>query len=72
MTTQTPIAFSGSIPKYYDTYLGPLLFEPYAEDLARRVRELKPADILELAAGTGCLTQRLPEAAPRPGSLHRI
>jgi hypothetical protein len=26
--------FSGSIPKLYDTHLVPLIFEPYASDLA--------------------------------------
>jgi hypothetical protein len=26
--------FSGSIPTIYDNYLGPLIFEPYAQDLA--------------------------------------
>jgi len=25
--------FSGSIPAAYDRYLGPMLFQPYAEDL---------------------------------------
>jgi hypothetical protein len=25
--------FSGSVPEFYDRYLGPWLFEPYAADL---------------------------------------
>src|SRR4029079_1598283 len=29
-------SFAGSIPETYDTYLVPLIFEQYAEDLARR------------------------------------
>src|SRR5678815_2799223 len=29
--------FTGSIPKLYETYLVPLIFEPYAADLAARV-----------------------------------
>ncbi len=29
--------FSGSIPAAYDRYLGPMLFQPYAEDLSWRV-----------------------------------
>jgi hypothetical protein len=33
---QTDILFAGSIPAFYDRYLGPLLFEPYAADLAAR------------------------------------
>lgn len=39
--------FAGSIPELYDTHLVPLLFEPYAVDLARRVAALAslfPAD----------------------------
>lgn len=51
-------AFVGQIPAYYDRHLGPVLFEPYAIELARRV----PRDarrVLELAAGTGRLTRQL-------------
>jgi len=29
--------FAGSIPEVYDRYLVPLIFEPYARDLARRL-----------------------------------
>lgn len=32
-------AFAGSIPQLYDRYLGPLLFQPYADELARRAAE---------------------------------
>jgi hypothetical protein len=35
-------AFSGSIPEIYDRFLGPMLFEPYAEDLAGRAGALRP------------------------------
>lgn len=31
-------AFEGSIPVLYDRYLTPLLFEPYAVDIAKRPR----------------------------------
>jgi SAM-dependent methyltransferase len=51
--------FAGSIPQIYDQYLVPLIFEPYAIDLASRVALLAPANILELAAGTGVVTRRL-------------
>jgi ubiquinone/menaquinone biosynthesis C-methylase UbiE len=57
-------AFAGSIPALYDRCLGPLLFEPYAADLAERVRALAPQAILETAAGTGIVTRALAEAAP--------
>jgi hypothetical protein len=32
--------FAGSIPKLYDEYLVPLIFEPYAADLVKRLRSL--------------------------------
>ena len=32
--------FAGSIPQIYDQYLVPLIFEPYAIDLATRVARL--------------------------------
>ncbi len=51
--------FAGSIPEVYDTWLVPLIFEPYAADLAERVLTLWPARVLELAAGTGVATRAL-------------
>ena len=45
--------FSGSIPALYDTYLGPLIFESYAQDLAARLAPFNPGRVLEVAAGTG-------------------
>jgi ubiquinone/menaquinone biosynthesis C-methylase UbiE len=54
--------FAGSIPEIYDSYLVPLIFEAFANDLAERVANLKPATILETAAGSGVVTRAL---APR-------
>jgi ubiquinone/menaquinone biosynthesis C-methylase UbiE len=51
--------FAGSIPEFYDTHMVPLLFEPFASDLARRVAQTAPAQVLETAAGTGVLTRAL-------------
>jgi SAM-dependent methyltransferase len=51
--------WSGSMPDDYDRLLGPVLFEPYAADLARRVAAAAPRRILELAAGTGAVTHHL-------------
>ena len=42
--------FIGSIPEIYDTFLVPLIFESYAEDLADRVSALQPRSVLETAA----------------------
>jgi ubiquinone/menaquinone biosynthesis C-methylase UbiE len=51
--------FAGSIPEIYDRFLVPLIFEPYAADLAGRAAALAPNDVLETAAGTGVLTRAL-------------
>ena len=51
--------FSGSIPAAYDRYLGPILFQPYAEDLAARLAVNETGSVLELACGTGILTRVL-------------
>ncbi len=51
--------FTGSIPHLYDEYMVPLIFEPYAVDLASRVAICKPSCLLEIAAGTGVVTRWL-------------
>jgi ubiquinone/menaquinone biosynthesis C-methylase UbiE len=56
---ETNLSFSGSIPQLYDRYLGPVFFEPYAIDLARRVAAHAPGRVLEMACGTGIVTQQL-------------
>ena len=57
--------FSGSIAKVYDSYLVPLIFGGFAEDIARRVAALAPTDVLETAAGSGVVTRALaPKLAP--------
>ncbi|WP_165954406.1 class I SAM-dependent methyltransferase [Seongchinamella unica] len=62
--SQHAARFTGSIPENYDLYLGPRIFVGFAEDLARRVLELQPDKVLELAAGTGILTRRLRDVLP--------
>lgn len=51
--------FTGSIPQLYDEYMVPLIFEPYAADLASRVAIRQPSCLLEIAAGTGVVTRHL-------------
>ncbi len=51
--------FAGSIPKLYETYLVPLIFEPYAADLVERLRTRSVNRLLEVAAGTGVVTRAL-------------
>lgn len=55
-------AFVGAIPELYDRYMGPMLFEPFAQDLARRFAGFAGA-LLETAAGTGRVTRALAMAA---------
>jgi SAM-dependent methyltransferase len=62
-------AFSGSVPAFYDRYLGPWLFEPYAADLVARLPESDGLTVLELACGTGIVTRRLREALPGSATL---
>lgn len=54
--------FTGSIPKLYDTHLVPLIFEPYAADLAHKLASRSLARVLEIAAGTGVVTRALASA----------
>lgn len=61
--------FTGSIPAYYDNHLGPMLFEPYARDMADRIGALNASNVLELACGTGILTRRLLDILPRHSNL---
>lgn len=67
--TDSDKIFAGSIPRLYEAYLVPLIFEPYAEDLARRVASGTPDRVLEIAAGTGVVTRRLASALPRGVSI---
>ena len=66
MANETDKVFAGSVPDIYDQFLVPLIFEPYAADLALRLAQTAPQRVLETAAGTGALTRaivaRLPDA----------
>jgi ubiquinone/menaquinone biosynthesis C-methylase UbiE len=66
--TVTDKVFAGSIPEFYERYLVPLIFEPYAFDLAKRLAEVQPREVLETAAGTGVVTRAM--AARLPASTH--
>jgi ubiquinone/menaquinone biosynthesis C-methylase UbiE len=56
--------FTGSIPEIYDRFFVPLIFEPYAADIARRLTALRPRRILEVAAGTGVVTRAVAATLP--------
>ena len=62
--SETDKVFAGSIPEIYDTHLVPLIFEPYAADLANRLRSRPLSRVLEIAAGTGVVTRALASALP--------
>lgn len=53
--------FTGSVPEFYERFLVPLIFEPYAEDLANRLAGFGSTAILEVACGTGVVTRALAE-----------
>lgn len=61
--------FSGLIPKMYEEYLVPLIFEPYAGDIAERVASRPVTRVLEVAAGTGVVTRRLASVLPDSVSI---
>jgi SAM-dependent methyltransferase len=53
------VVFEGAIPENYDRYLGPVLFEPFAKDMAARLPSEHLEDVLEIACGTGIVTRQL-------------
>jgi SAM-dependent methyltransferase len=69
--TQADARFVDSVPELYDRYLGPFLFTPLAADLASRLilPEGRAARVLELAAGTGRLTEQLPAWLPAGSTI---
>ncbi len=65
----TDNVFTGSIPNLYETYLVPLIFEPYAADLVNRLVSRSLARVLEIAAGTGVVTRVLASVLPESISI---
>lgn len=68
-TPEADKVFAGSVPKIYDTYLVPLIFQPYASELANRLRGRPLQRVLEIAAGTGVVTRALAEKLPPQVSI---
>ncbi|HET8833823.1 MAG TPA: class I SAM-dependent methyltransferase [Gemmatimonadales bacterium] len=64
LSQTTDASFAGSLPAFYQQYLVPLIFEPYAADLARRLARRPLRRVLEIAAGTGVVTRRLASTLP--------
>jgi SAM-dependent methyltransferase len=67
--TDRSAQFTGSIPAAYDRFLGPMLFEPYADDLTARLTVPPSGAVLELACGTGILSGRMRRALPAAATL---
>jgi ubiquinone/menaquinone biosynthesis C-methylase UbiE len=61
--------FAGSIPELYDRFLVPLIFEPYARDLADLIAQAEPKTVLEIAAGTGVVTRAMAARLPAQARL---
>lgn len=59
MAAESDKVFAGSIPKFYDTLMVPLIFEGYAVDVAALVAGFSPGAVLETAAGSGAVTRML-------------
>ena len=68
---KTDKVFGGSIPENYDRYMVPLIFEPFAADLAQRAASFSPSAVLEIAAGTGVVTRALAPRLP-PGASYIV
>jgi ubiquinone/menaquinone biosynthesis C-methylase UbiE len=62
-------AFVGTVPTNYDRYLGPLLFHRHADDLAARLTVSPGMRVLEVACGTGIVTERLVRRLAGQGTL---
>jgi SAM-dependent methyltransferase len=61
--------FSGSMSALYETHLVPLIFAPYARDMANRLAARSVDRVLELAAGTGVVTRALAMLLPEHVSI---
>lgn len=74
VVAKSDTVFSRDIAEFYDRYIGPT-FVPWVADIAWRVDGLSSGAVLEVAAGTGMVTEALRERflsrwpSPRPTSI---
>ena len=61
--------FTDAISAIYERHLVPLIFEPYAGPLSRRLAGMPLRRVLETAAGTGVLTRALASRLPAAVSI---
>jgi len=62
-------SFMGTMPEMYDRGMGPVMFEPYAIDMASGLPTAVGLRVLEIAAGTGQVTRQLLKRLPEDGHL---
>jgi ubiquinone/menaquinone biosynthesis C-methylase UbiE len=60
---------STNFAERYETTLVPVIFQPWARELIRRAAPQDGEHILDLACGTGAVTQELIDSGISPGSL---
>ena len=64
-----PITSNGAIPQNYEDYLTSFLFDGFAEDLVKRIKNTDAQNVLELASGTGSVTKVLRHHLPDTAQL---
>jgi SAM-dependent methyltransferase len=64
--SDTDKVFAGAVPGIYETFLVPMLFQSYAEDVVRRLAPRAPERVLEIAAGTGVVTRAMADGLRPP------
>lgn len=62
-------SFTTEVAQFYESTLVPLIFRPYARDLAVRAKAITPRSVLEIACGTGVVTRALASALPAECSI---
>jgi SAM-dependent methyltransferase len=62
-------SFTGDVASFYESTLVPLIFEPYATDLADRTGAFGPDAVLEVGCGTGVVTRALAVTLPDSCSI---
>lgn len=68
-TKAPPPDLSAETTMHYDQFFGPLFFEPYAVEVAKRIDPTVDAIVLEIAAGTGRVTRHIRESIPNSAKL---
>ncbi|HTK18321.1 MAG TPA: methyltransferase domain-containing protein [Mucilaginibacter sp.] len=64
MEKKEAYTFTNEDAENYDRYIGPILFEPYGQFMASKVKADGISSVLEVACGSGRLTRHLREVLP--------